>query len=60
MKSFEINALGLEEMSEKDSERVNGGIVGTILAIIGGISAFAYIYDNKDRIKEGWEAGYNS
>lgn len=65
MKSFEVKALGLEEITEKEKFTLNGGVaIIAIIGLIGGIiticGAIADAYDHREEIEEAYEDGYNS
>lgn len=58
MKQFELSAWGLNEMEAKEQIETTGGEIIAILSLIlAGVVLAVDIYDNWDRVKEGWQEG---
>ena len=60
MKSFEINALGLQGMSLEETIRINGGMPEWLKKVLPGgflIAAWQFVNDHWDAICEGFERG---
>ena len=56
MKNLELEDYGVQEMENDKMQNINGGWIGTALAIVG---AGIYIYNNWDDFAEGFAEGYN-
>lgn len=61
MKSFEVKALGLQEMKNEELAEVNGGWVVTVVCILLAVIPIAMdAYDHREDIVEGYQEGYDS
>ena len=67
MKTFEINALGMDSLSSSEMKKINGGgVLGGVGGLIGFlISAWVYMYEHQEELndicqqaKEDWEADH--
>ena len=62
MKQFELCALGLQELDAKEQLETTGGEVFAFLAACAAVITIFMlveeIYDNRDKIAEGFEEGY--
>jgi len=56
MKTVNLSAYGVEEMSELHMNRVNGGGIALAIAIA---TVCVYAYNNADDFVEGFNAGWN-
>jgi hypothetical protein len=51
---MEIKNYNVRELTLNENQTINGGWLGTVLAVIGAV---IYLYNNKDDIVEGFKEG---
>jgi hypothetical protein len=55
MKTIELEQMGVQEMNANEIQSFNGGWGWIFPAVMLGI----YLYDNRDRVIEGFNKGLN-
>jgi len=60
MKNLNLNAYGVEGMSQQEMLNENGGFWGEALKWVGLALAAAFLSEDTDSLSNAWDKGYNS